>query len=386
VGVKKAPQITINPRRFSRAAMASAADAILEGGVVAYPTETVYGLGANALDEGAVRRVFHIKGRSSDKPLIVLVRNRRELKFLVREVTASARALIARFWPDGLTLILEASSRVPAVVLGGGSSIAVRISGNRVVGALLDMVRVPLTASSANLAGHPAPITAQEVQEQLGNRVDLILNGGKTPLATPSTILDVRREPARLVRQGRVSVEAIGQVVAVEDTESSSPDRPAHILLVCTGNTCRSAMAEGLARKMFSARGLGSIRVRSAGTCAMGGQPAAPWAQEVAQEEAGIDLSGHRARQLTQENLREADLILAMALSHARYIAGMGQQFARKTYLLTSFSSSHGGDPEDIPDPLGGPRRAYQQAFRRIKRELERIVPALVGSPSGWHR
>ena len=385
--MKKAPLVRINPRRIYRAAIGPAAQVVLDGGVVAFPTETVYGLGANALDEKAVGRVFEIKGRSPDKPLIVLVRNRRELKALVREFSPSAKVLMDRFWPNGLTLVLEASPKVPGEVLGGGSTIGLRISGNRVVRALLDLARVPLTASSANLAGHLPPVTAQEVQEQLGDRVDLILDGGKASLATPSTILDVRQEPATLLRQGRVPLAEIRRVVAVQEPTGTKPLGSVHILLVCTGNTCRSAMAEGLLTKMLSATGIGHIRVRSAGTHAVDGNPAAPWAQEVALAEGGVDLSGHRARRLTKVLLQVSDLVLAMTLSHARHIERMGKKFARKTHLLTSFSSTDPRDPADIEDPMGQSRRAYQRAFRRIRRELERILPVLpvlIKAPRSW--
>jgi tRNA threonylcarbamoyl adenosine modification protein (Sua5/YciO/YrdC/YwlC family) len=361
--------------------MAPAAQIVLNGGVVAYPTETVYGLGANALDERAVRRVFQIKGRSSDKPLIVLVRHRRQLKSLVKEVPPWAKTLMDRFWPDGLTLVLEASQEMPGEVLGGGSTIALRISGNRVVRALLNLARVPITAPSANLAGRPSPLTAEEVQEQLGDRVDLILDGGRASQATPSTILDVREEPTTLLRQGRIPLDEIRRVVAVREPGRPKLTSPSRILLVCTGNTCRSAMAEGLLRKMLEDQGAGHIRVSSAGTHAAEGESAAQWSQEVSLDEGDVDLSRHRARRLTRDLLREADLVLTMTLSHARHVERMGKRFAQKTYLLTSFPRSSQRDPEDIEDPLGGSRRAYQNAFRRIKRELERILPALVSAP-----
>jgi len=332
--VKRVPLVKINPRRISRAAIGPVVSTILEGGVVAYPTETVYGLGANALDRKAVRRVFEIKGRSPDKPLILLVRNLRELKTLVRELPPSAKALMDRFWPDGLTLVLEASSRVSGEALGGGSTIALRISGSPVVRALLDLARVPLTASSANLAGYPPPVTAAEVQAQLGDRVDLILDGGQSPEAIPSTILDVREEPATLIRRGRITLTEIQQVVAVRKPMGAESPEPAHILLVCTGNTCRSPMAEGLLTEMISAK--------------------------------GID---------------HTDLILAMTLSHARHIERMGRRFARKTHLLTSFLNTDSGDLADIEDPMGQSRPVYQRVYRQIRRELERILPALVKWP-----
>ncbi len=382
--MSKAPLVTVNPRYILRARVEHAARIVLAGGVVAYPTETMYGLGANALNSRAVSRVFEIKGRSPDKPLIVLVRNRRQLKALVREIPPPARALMGRFWPDGLTLVMEASAEVPGEVLGGGSTIALRISGNRVVRSLLDMVRVPLTAPSANLEGHPPLLTAGEVQEQLGDRVDLILDGGRAPLVIPSTILDVRQEPATLLREGRVPTDEIRRVVEIGQTSAGKPCGSVTILMVCTGNTCRSAMAGGLLKKMLSAKGISQLRVLSAGTHAMEEDPASLWAKKVVFNEEGVDISKHRARRLTSDLLGKSDLVLTMTLSQARHIERMGRQFAQKTHLLTSFLSTGSGEPGDIEDPMGRSRRVYERVFRQIRRELERILPVLVKAPGNW--
>ncbi len=382
--MSKAPLVTVNPRYILRASVEHAAGILLEGGVVAYPTETMYGLGANALNRRAVRRVFEIKGRSPDKPLIVLVRNRRQLKALVREISPPARALMGRFWPDGLTLVMEASAEVPGEVLGGGSTIALRISGNRVVRSLLDMIRVPLTAPSANLEGNPPPLTAEEVQEQLGDRVDLILDGGRAQLAIPSTILDVREEPATLLREGRVSTDEIRRVVEVGHTCAGKPCGSVTILMVCTGNTCRSAMAGGLLKKMLSVKGISQPRVLSAGTHAVEEDPVSLWAKKVAFAEQGVDISKHRARRLTSDLLGKSDLVLTMTLSQARHIERMGRQFAQKTHLLTSFLNAGSREPGEIEDPMGQSRRAYERVFKQIRRELERILPVLVKAPGSW--
>jgi protein-tyrosine phosphatase len=138
-------------------------------------------------------------------------------------------------------------------------------------------------------------------------------------------------------------------------------------------------MAQGLLREMLASRGKDDVCVISAGTAAMSGEGAARFAREVALAEDGIDLSGHRAQPLSRELLETADLVLAMALTHAQRIEAMDDRFAPKTYLLTSFPSGERREPEDIEDPMGGSQDVYRKVYRCIKEELERIMPALTG-------
>jgi tRNA threonylcarbamoyl adenosine modification protein (Sua5/YciO/YrdC/YwlC family) len=370
--------VRVDPRRISPEAMRSAGKIITAGGLVVYPTETVYGLGANALDGKAVARVFRAKGRTAGKPIIVLARDFVQLKKLVSEIPPWARTLMGLFWPDGLTLIMSASPSVPRVLLAGGTSIAVRISGHPVVQAMLKAAAVPLTSTSANRSGRPAPQTAEAARREMGNRVDLIIDGGASEGGDPSTILDVRTEAVRLVRSGRISADEIRKVVPLELGETDRSETAGMILFVCSGNTCRSAMAQGLFRKMLTSGSLAGVRIRSAGTSATEGTPSAELARQVAMEQDGVDLSAHHARQLTPELLEMADIVLAMGLSHARQIESMGRQFARKTYLLTSYPAWEHPDPDDIEDPIGGTREDYLRVYRRIREQLERILPAVL--------
>ncbi len=370
--------VRIDPLRISAEAMKAAARIITGGGLVVYPTETVYGLGANALDGKAVARVFRAKGRPADKPVIVLARDFSQLKELVSAIPPWARTLMGLFWPDGLTLILSASPSVPPELLAGGTSIAVRISGHPVAQALLKAAGVPLTSSSANRSGHPAPTTAPAARRQLGSRVDLIIDGGKSGGEQSSTILDVRTESVRLVRSGRISEDEIRKVVPLEIGDPARREKIRTILFVCTGNTCRSAMAQGLFQKMLKSRGITDLKVRSAGTSAARGAPPTELAQQVIREQDGVDISSHRAHPLNRELLRAADVVLAMSLSHARQIESMGRGFARKTYLLTSYPAWEHPDPDDIEDPMGGTRGDYVRIYRRIKEQLERILPVFL--------
>ena len=194
----------VDAERPSASAIAAAADRLRAGGLVAFPTETFYGLGADALDPAAVARVFQAKGRPSDKPLLVLV----DSPAMVREVTADiperARRLMARYWPGPLTLILGARPHLPPALTAGTGTIGVRVPGHAVARALVRATGGPLTAPSANPHGAPSPRTAAEVLAGLGEAVDLVLDAGPTAGGPPSTLLDLTGAVPRVIRPGAV--------------------------------------------------------------------------------------------------------------------------------------------------------------------------------------
>jgi L-threonylcarbamoyladenylate synthase len=173
------------------------------GGVVAFPSETFYGLGVAALDAAAVRRLFALKGRPESRPILVLVDAPAAVE-RVATLTERARALIARHWPGALTLVLPALPAVPVELTAGTGTIGVRQSGHPVARALAAALGAPVTAPSANLTGEPPPTTAAQVLRVFDGRIDLVLDGGTTPGGLPSTVLDVTVEPPRVLREGAV--------------------------------------------------------------------------------------------------------------------------------------------------------------------------------------
>lgn len=184
-----------------------AATILARGGVVAFPTETFYGLGVAALEADAVRAVFAIKGRPESKPLLVLVDSIEMMETMVADVPAVARSLMARHWPGPLTLVLRAAPRVPAALTAGRGTIGVRLPSHPVARGLVHAVGAPLTAPSANPTGQPPPTTAAEVLRYFDGAIALVLDGGPTPGGPPSTVLDVTAEPPRVIRAGAVVVD-----------------------------------------------------------------------------------------------------------------------------------------------------------------------------------
>ena len=196
--------VAADPSRPPVGDVAEAARVIRAGGLVAFPTETFYGLGADALDPDAVLRVFRAKGRPDDKPLLVLVDSVAMAEAVVTEIPARARTLMARHWPGPLTIILRARSHVPAALTAGTGTIGVRVSGHPLARALVHAVARPVTAPSANPHGASSPRTAEEGGASLGAAVDLVLDGGPTPGGPPSTLVDATGEAMRVVRAGAI--------------------------------------------------------------------------------------------------------------------------------------------------------------------------------------
>lgn len=198
--------LRVDPLHPQESIVKEAAGVLLKGGLVAFPTETFYGLGANALDPAAVRRIFEVKGRSESKPLLVLVDSVRMAESLVKEIPAAALALVARYWPGPLTLVFRAASRLPEELTAGTGTIGIRMSGHPVAFELVRAAGVPITAPSANLSGEEPPVTAVDVDRTLRDKIDLILDGGPTTGGLPSTILDVTVTPAKVIRQGALEL------------------------------------------------------------------------------------------------------------------------------------------------------------------------------------
>lgn len=190
-----------------------AAEFIKQGGIVAFPTETVYGLGANVFDEKAVEKIFKAKGRPSDNPLIAHVGNIEQINSLVSEITDSAKKFIEAFFPAPLTLVLPKSKSVPLIATANLETIGVRMPKNKLAQEFLQYCQTPVVAPSANLSGKPSPTNWEAVFEDLNSRIDCILQGEATEIGLESTVVDCTSETPLVLRSGGVSLEELQKIV-----------------------------------------------------------------------------------------------------------------------------------------------------------------------------
>jgi L-threonylcarbamoyladenylate synthase len=202
-----------------------AAEILRRGGLVAFPTETVYGLGADASNPAAVRKIFAAKGRPPDHPVIVHLAGTSDLKHWAAEVPRAAWLLAEKFWPGPLTMVLKRAVRVSDLITGGQDSVALRVPSHPVAQQLLRTFGGGIAAPSANRFGRLSPTTAQHVREELGEAVDVVLDGGPCDVGIESTIVDLTRATPAVLRPGRISAQQIADVLLTQLGESAV-DRP----------------------------------------------------------------------------------------------------------------------------------------------------------------
>ncbi|HCC68938.1 MAG TPA: threonylcarbamoyl-AMP synthase [Nitrospiraceae bacterium] len=188
-------------------AIAKAVDVLVKGGIIAYPTETLYGLGVRVMDKESVQRLFEIKGRPQDKPIPLIVGSLEVLKTIAEEIPPEAEKLIKEFWPGPLTLVFKAKASVSELLTAGTGTIAVRIPGESFALSLSRKIDFPITSTSANPSGATPPEVADEVSRYFGDKIDLIIDGGKTPIGKPSTIIDVTVKPWQILREGAITFD-----------------------------------------------------------------------------------------------------------------------------------------------------------------------------------
>ena len=205
--------IKVNPKNPKKEKLKKASKILRNGGTVAFPTETVYGLGANALSKAAVKKVYDAKGRPSDNPMIVHVGCKKQVKKLTRKITKKQKILMDKFWPGPLTIVFEKSDIVPKVVTGGLDTVAIRMPSHPVALKLIEYAKVPLAAPSANSSGRPSPTLAKHVKDDLYGKVDIILDGGRADIGVESTVIDLTVSPPVLLRPGGTTFEDLKSVI-----------------------------------------------------------------------------------------------------------------------------------------------------------------------------
>jgi len=205
--------IRVSPDSPEPAGIAKAAECLRRGGLVAFPTETVYGLGVNALDREAVRRLFAAKQRPTNDPLIVHVTSVDSIAMLALRVPKDVEILARHFWPGPLTLVVPRSPQVPDEVTAGLPTVAVRVPVHPVARAIIDAAALPVAAPSANLFSRPSPTQASHVVDDLGGRIDLIIDGGSTMIGVESTVLDLTSDPPTILRPGAITADMLREVL-----------------------------------------------------------------------------------------------------------------------------------------------------------------------------
>ena len=343
------------PRRVRKELAALLAD----GAIVALPTETVYGLAARADCPVAIERLRALKGRPPELPLTWHVGGRDVLGDAT-ELPNTVRRLIERYWPGPLTLVVRPGpDRLTPIA--DGDWIGVRFPAHTATAELLDALPFPVTLTSANISGAEELCDADAVAEAFGDRIAYLIDDGPTRLHEASAVLRVGSGHFELLRQGLLSIDQLRQTAGLR------------IGFVCTGNTCRSPMAEILCGNVL-AQGLGvapahigdfGFAVESMGVVASDGAPAAEHAREVVAAR-GLDLSNHASRLATIKRVAELDFVFGLTQSHVNSLRAKLPPRRDGNVLLLD------PDGRDVPDPIGGSRDEYERCAAKMEAAIER--------------
>lgn len=347
--------------------VARAAEILGGGGLVVFPTETVYGVAARADIPSAVERLRKVKSREVDKAFTVHLADPMSAREFAPQPPGIAFRLMRKGWPGPLTLIVAVSDPAATPIargMGAGASgaifykntVGLRCPSNTVARDILRVAGGPVVAASANHAGEAPPHSGQEVAKNFAGEFDLLIDAGRTQYAKPSTIVRVEGEVFELVRSGVYDARMLEDMATVR------------ILFVCTGNTCRSPMAAGLTRKVLAER-MGcemselekrGVLIESAGTS--GGWGRASQHAITAMKKRGIDIADHESVSLSAAKLRNADHIFAMTEGHRAAIVRLAPDVANRVSLLL-------GD-RDVSDPIGGSEEDYERCASQLERGL----------------
>lgn len=343
---------------------------ITAGGIIAFPTDTVYGIGCDAFNSDAIARIYALKKRKRAKPLVLFVPD----KNLVNKYAnpkPEAKRLIEKFFPGPLTVIVNSSNSSPSELVDPNGRIGVRIPKNDVILKILNTLPTPLATTSANPSGKEETTTANSVASQfMDEELEIIIDGGLCN-RPPSAVIDTTTFPPILLRKGHISIPEIERTLGCEVKLGEGVSLI--ILFVCTGNSCRSPMASGLLRKQISTRARKRVRIISAGSQATSGSPPTQLACRVAKKN-GFDITLYRSRPLTRDILEKADLVIGFEAQHLDKISELLPDASSRSFLLKAFKRNLPPNQAVITDPVGGGLEAYESCMAEIKDSMGRIV------------
>ncbi len=371
--IKKTEIYDIDPDNPDVTVLERTAEIIRAGGIIVYPTDTLYGFGVDARNQVAMNRLYDLKGRDDKKPVSLIVKNLHQAESIVGKLQEYERTVFRKLLPGKITLILKKRKNTELPKLTQFRKIGFRIPHYKICKILSELADCPITSTSVNISTKDNLSSAKEIKALFNNQVDIILNAGSLKKSKGSTVIDLVTMPPTILREGDISKKEIERFLGYK-MRKSYPNKFV-ITFVCSGNICRSPMAEGILKKNISkSRYRDLIEIGSAGTLNINNSYPTIETLDVTHN-AGIDIIAHQSRGLDEAIIRRSNIVFCMALDHLHYIQENFPEYRSRIRLLKQMGLERQLSNPSIADPIGRPLSYYEKIFNQISDEISRTTP-----------
>jgi L-threonylcarbamoyladenylate synthase len=371
-----AEYLKVSSENPSRKILDRAVSVLKSGGVIIYPTDTLYGFGALVNNREAIDKIYQIKKRDREKPFTILVNSRADAEKIAGGMTLNERKIFESLLPGKITLLIKARKKISIPGLEHVDKIGFRIPGSKLCRQLVRLSGSPISSSSVNISKKENLGRIEDISLEFGRKVDLILDGGKINSLKGSSVLDISIFPPVLMREGEVSKQLLEKKLGL--TLRLGYSRKYVITFICSGNICRSPMAEGILRKKLDKEIFkDKVEVNSAGTLNLPASTASIESINIAGEHQ-VDLNNHLSRPVDRLIVDRAHLVLCMAEEHYDELTRRYPEDKHKIFMLRRFEKEGLVGDASIEDPIGRDEEFYSQIYDQIEEEIERILPFIM--------
>ncbi len=366
----------IDPENPRLEAVEKAAKILKAGGIIVYPTDTLYGLGIDPTNISAIQKLYTLKGRLESNPVSLMIDSIDNIEEFSGLLSKETHLRLTKLFPGKYTALLENSIKPGRYLydsLHGQDKIGWRIPNNNFCSMLSAVYGKPISTTSANLSGKGNVADISQVLAHFGNKLDLVIDSGPVTNTSGSTIIDFTKNPLMIVREGEIKKHKIQEIL--KETDICVKKEFFNIVFVCSGNICRSPMGEGILKAMMAkTRYRNIVRVSSAGTLLLPPNPAHELAAKIADANE-INIHAHLSRHITQKIVDEADIIINMAVNHVDYLRKYFPKDKHKFILLKEWKRTKQLFKPSVADPIGHDISFFSDTFTEIHSEIKRILP-----------